>query len=768
MDQSMPMMQYGEGGQTVLRKGDPSCIVASTCAAPNRQRFRSGKRTTLPQRLDNSGDESEPVHEPEVVQLNLKSCLMGVRVMDDNEEQFFSRQSSMSSMISERYRPSESPTPLKWNSVLGKGIDPPKAKIDIPSSPVSIPPSGSRGHSGVRMTPPLDFSRYSQSNETMFRTNAGGSRVPSGVLYPCPNPGSRPNSCQLNAVHFTMDSNLFASDVGGTHEGNDFSERVFQKLVRRSRLRQCNSGVGNLSDNLTTRSDRCNTPENEPGNSPVSTLDCPQSPTFSERSFRSKSNKKSLRGRSDDANAIVASQAGPADPTTSRPKSQLPQYLMSINSALNGDASDDDDFDGPSEAAWMEPEDNSYLTDLPVVEGYTSSRRKNKPTHERWSSSSSSWSLSLVPKPLRTVSTMVNRRHHINATVPGSSAKKVFRRGKRAVMPISLTTSFDGGSIHSRAVTRGPQSELNSGRSWWPELGSGRKSIWVPSSGPLQMDIAAEPDLHEPDMELTNNMPHRQDQDAREKVGELDFPFDNPTTSSFVFQEAGEGQSSSDARESFDRPILHNTFVSVIKSADLELSGNYNDPEYVSSFDSEDSHTFSADGRARVVLHDQTPQWNYSRSFEYAIDVADGIGLSSRVMSGLSAGTLSGCLLEMGKSGRFSVDLQREQKLDKAHHPRTPDVKLKVFKSEKSLRRTILTPCLPFLQRSTKNVPRIKQSAGTSNRRMQPVNSFTARLGSLSENTSLVAPSQPNKFSLDESSNEVKVKSEMEGIDHGV
>lgn len=48
----------------------------------------------------------------------------------------------------------------------------------------------------------------------------------------------------------------------------------------------------------------------------------------------------------------------------------------------------------------------------------------------------------------------------------------------------------------------------------------------------------------------------------------------------------------------------------------------------------------------------------------------------------------------------------------------------------------------PFLHRShNKNVPRIQQApvAGVSSRRLQPVNSFTARLGPAAGNSSLAA-----------------------------
>ena len=180
-------------------------------------------------------------------------------------------------------------------------------------------------------------------------------------------------------------------------------------------------------------------------------------------------------------------------------------------------------------------------------------------------------------------------------------------------------------------------------------------------------------------------------QDAREKVDEEDFPFENPIASSFVFQEAAKSESSAGKREQSDsRVALHKAVVSVIDSENDELlfSDNYHDPEDGSLTDSD---TFSLDREGQNGLLDQPPQWVSSRSFDYVRDMVD-IGLSGRALD-MSGRGLSG-FLEVGRSGRFSVDLQRGQILDKAHHPRTPDVRLRIFKSEKTGKRSILSPCL--------------------------------------------------------------------------
>ena len=501
MDLVMEKKQDQEVKRPGLKFGDISKSVRSRGVGSYGRWESHLNKPTPSQRHDDSGDEGEP-HEPKVVQLNLKSSLMGVHILDDDEERFFSRQSSMSSMLSEKFR-SSGAIPFKWEAERDKPTDKQrKAKIDFPSSPLMLP-LGSRGNSGLLFSRPL--STFNGGNP-----HPSG-RIPSGFLYPCPNPGSRPNSCQLNAALFTLDNNLLTPEHEASTSGNtDITHRIFQKLVGQSRLLECSSKRAGSSGNLDVHSD-FHTGGDDLSVSPVSTLDVPQSPTSSERSLRGLSKRKSLRHRSEEANFLYAAQADPIDPSTPRPN-HLAQYLKSITS-LTEDAIDDDDLEGPSEVAWLEPDDNPYHPDLPVVEGYMSAHGKKKPTHERWSSNSSSWNLSLVQKPLRTVSTIV-RRQHQHATVPGrSSTKKGIRLGKvDGVLPIDLTMSYDGGTIRSRTVRKGTRSELNSARSWWPDLGSGRKSSVFACSGRLQMEVAAEPNLHEPDMVQANNVENRQQQ----------------------------------------------------------------------------------------------------------------------------------------------------------------------------------------------------------------------------------------------------------------
>lgn len=176
--------------------------------------------------------------------------------------------------------------------------------------------------------------------------------------------------------------------------------------------------------------------------------------------------------------------------------------------------------------------------------------------------------------------------------------------------------------------------------------------------------------------------------DAQAKVDEEDFPFETPIASSFLFREGPKTPSLATTREeSESRASLHNPTISFIDSEndDLQFSDAYLDPEDGSITDSDGSHML-------FELREGS-EWVSSRSFKEYRDRVDGIqGFSGSLMSEFSGRSLSGCL-DLGRSGRFSVDLQRGQKLDKAEHPRTPVVRLRRFKSDKS-KRSILSPCL--------------------------------------------------------------------------
>lgn len=151
------------------------------------------------------------------------------------------------------------------------------------------------------------------------------------------------------------------------------------------------------------------------------------------------------------------------------------------------------------------------------------------------------------------------------------------------------------------------------------------------------------------------------------------------------------------------------------------------------------------EGRGSISGSEASPHWDIIRkhSFDYVREVAVGSsGLSSRALSRLLL--MERPEMEM-RDGRFSVDLQRGQKLDKVLYTRSPDVRLRIFAAEtkSSPKRSILSPCLTFLQRSPcNNNPDATQRAPTapSRRKLQVMNNFIARLGPVTEPPSLVAP----------------------------
>lgn len=447
------------------------------------------------QQFHDSLDGSVPAHDSRIISLIFKSSPMGIYRSK--------RQPSMSSKMPAIVPSSGDTAPPKWDSKPNRRTQPPKPKIDIPSVASAILHSQSENDSWHLFTSHIHFSSgHQQRNDATFPPSTGGVSVANGLTHLSVNSGSRAKICQLDPLLFNMYCNPLASDPGYSNRGNELIEK---NSARRSRLHRCSSSSGNFSGNLYSQDQRFDILGNDLNRSPVSTLDCLQSPA-SDVSGRGNLKGKSLRCRSDDVSSDTAAYVAPIDSNNSQPRTSLAQYLLSVNSALNGDTADDDDFHGPSDAAWTEIEEDVYHSDLPIREGCASGRvKKEKSSYDCWSSGSSSWSLSLVPKPLRNVSTMVSKKHILPTTSPGPSTKKGVRRGKDAVMPISLATCCNGGSARSRSEVEGTRS----GRSWWPELESGRKSVWVPSSGQLQMDVEAEPDLLEPDMEQANGAASR-------------------------------------------------------------------------------------------------------------------------------------------------------------------------------------------------------------------------------------------------------------------
>lgn len=177
-------------------------------------------------------------------------------------------------------------------------------------------------------------------------------------------------------------------------------------------------------------------------------------------------------------------------------------------------------------------------------------------------------------------------------------------------------------------------------------------------------------------------------QDDRDAVDEENFPFNSPIASSFVFREADKKRMSTDGTNSATRNIMSGrTFgklsigpaVGEYKAPHMSSS---HDPNVRSMTDSESSHVAHLARDAHGIL-DQPPQWVPTRSFSYVKEVVDAMGLSSRELSGY---------LEIGGSGRFSIELESGPRLEYKDQAGSPDHD--VSQRLRPSRRSILSPCL--------------------------------------------------------------------------
>lgn len=352
-----------------------------------------------------SSDDDGP--SARIMSLNLRASLMGVHILDDETEMFFSRQvSNASNNTNTNTNPNGTPfrssttgaTPFKWEMEPGKPFDPAPRPEPLRVGPLIPPP---------------------------------GSRPTSGILYP--------GQFNLGPESATQQ---YAS------AGTPMSEKIFKKLAGQSRM------VGNTTTTLQVDgvkimrkrgSSSTETLDRHFGHygydlkyetesvSPTSTLDhndSESSPSSSERYYPSRHHR----------NFKVGVGACNTPVTTTRPSSQLAQCLLSLT-AMADDTTDEDDiiFEQPSTTApimWQPQEHpgEPLHGDWPIVQyakptkpTHRRAKNTNSPTrtHERWSSNSSSWNLSLLQKPGKVAVTNVvarsttkqpkgqSSRHHI-------------------------------------------------------------------------------------------------------------------------------------------------------------------------------------------------------------------------------------------------------------------------------------------------------------------------------------------------------------------
>lgn len=375
--------------------------------------------------LETSGsDESSP--ESHIMKLNLRASLMGVHILDDETEMFFSRQVSNASSNMHNFQ-SAGAVPFTWEIEPGRPLQPntrPEPSVGL------TPPPGSRPVSGILY--PGQF----------------GNGATSGLLCHGPAPsGSRPLSGALQ-----LDLGPEAQYAGG---GMHFSEKLFKKLVGQTRTAPNRSSVMQYDGVTISKSKRRGEGSSETldrhfghyssdmrynqdndSASPTSTLDhhetTESSPsTESERFYPSRN--PNITRYLDASTPPGRFPPQEASIPVGRPSSQLAQCLLSLT-AMADDTTDEDDiiFEQPSTTSplWM------TLPEQPPVEPHldwsivqyqappskpqhrnpksSSNPPKTRRTVERWSSNSSSWNLSLLAKPKATVT---------KVPVSGSSSK---------------------------------------------------------------------------------------------------------------------------------------------------------------------------------------------------------------------------------------------------------------------------------------------------------------------------------------------------------
>ena len=412
--------------------------------------------------LETSGtDESSP--DAHIMKLNLRASLMGVHILDDETEMFFSRQVSNAS--SNNFQTGGT-VPFTWEVEPGQPVQP--AAWPEPSMGPLTPPPGSRPVSGL-----LYHGQFAN-------------RPASGLLYYGPQSGSRPPS----GAHYSGQLDLGPDTQFGN--GMQFSERLFKKLVGQSRAATTTNSIMQYDGVAVSKSKRRGESSTETLDrhfghyssdirydqdndsvSPTSTLDHHETESFpsseSERFYPSRNPNLTRYLDSHTPRGRHSSQD--TSTSASRPSSQLAQCLLSLT-AMADDTTDEDDiiFEQPSTTAPLwQPQVQPQVQpaeppmDWPIVQYQgpstkpqhkhpkTGSSPKSGRTIERWSSNSSSWNLSLVSKPKSTVTKVSvsgskKSRRHSSGKTNGVTLREIHTGASSSTAP----TYDRSGDVHGR------------------------------------------------------------------------------------------------------------------------------------------------------------------------------------------------------------------------------------------------------------------------------------------------------------------------------
>ncbi|XP_024357170.1 uncharacterized protein [Physcomitrium patens] len=709
MDQVWKIKESEDRGRLRTRKPDKD-NKSKTQVVPPLSRKSHPRNVTSFEGRRVSSDEVK-AHEPKLVQLNLKPSLMGVHVCDE-EDQFFSRQSSMTSVISDKFRSGIACISCGSEGQQGLLVDTHGRKRGTSVMATSISSNAGKGDKGG--IPLAENDIHLNENGTVPYLEK--SNVASSMFYPSPRLRSGVNSSIPNSPHSTF----------GTSGTDHTTDKKFKHRLGKSRLQKSSdTGVettqNNSQDNGKIQSNNGSAAKMNRRSS-MSAADpkviCPAAPTFSERLFGYEFSRDRSQRLYQPDTKCTSTQIGANEWQHSLHPGRC---SISIHAMSDYDDTDEDDIIIEDDVIFQIPNDLALHCSQEHHADPATGGAKRKPSVERWSSNRKSFNLDLEQIPANTLSINVNGSRHHRSTEPGKSVKSRAKLdvSQRDISLSSLNSSVDGGS---RRLKIGALDSFASERRRWLDFES-ELNDFVLNSGRLKMDITHEPDLDEPDLEQVKNELNKF-QDDRAKMDEAAFPFNSPVASSFVFGNDGV-KCPEDAHQqhlTISISLIPRILVSEMEldNEDFEHSDAYHDPDDIDADDGSISDTnsslttFSLEADSNGGLIDPHPQWVSNRSFKYVTDVVDH---NSRYLD-----------IEC-QSGRFSVDLRRDKRLDKADHVSRPAMKLRMLKTQKtSSRRSLLSPCLPFLHRQ-RYISRLQQRPLAASRRL----SFTARLGPIED-----------------------------------
>ncbi|CAM6041576.1 unnamed protein product [Sphagnum compactum] len=668
-----------------------------------------------------SSDEDSAGLEARVMRLNLKASLMGVHILDDETEMFFSRQlsnASSTNTVSSGYGASSfrhtigGAVPFKWEVEPGKPL---QLQLD-PSS--SSNPHETRNLVGPLQLPPPPGSRastsgslYSQGHQ-LIRISAGG------------------GSAALQGP----DHHQSSSQETHHHQSHHLGLKILRKPARESSSETLDRHFGHYDCDLTYETDAAAA---STATSPTSTLDHAERSISSDPDFFPDGRELLCAAAATTHLRQFKKLVGVGSGS-----SQLAQCLLGLTEMAN-DTTDEDDIilDGNATGDWQtaaetelrthdrqtddaqerkqlgadsfERQEPREFVGLPdevcslewSIVPYRRRRRRirnncddggpgkleeisagsSSPTtttqQERWSSNSSSWNLSLVaqtPKMLN--ATNVPPSASVScATNPQSAPEQqagMMLMGARLETGTSVVREVR--RLHSARSSSSCSSNTNCEED--PQQ-HGRMIInkWERYSDSAMSSSA--PPSTAADRQQLGFEAYDRPEEVVHTVDEEDFPF-SPIASSFVFEEnnnsvefssrggggEGGGALSAGMIPKAVGPIVQEftTTNTIVPQFENQLPREFyeEDSRVLTSDNSVTSNelTHSLETGA-LEPQQQQQQWVPTKSFHYIR--GNGIDMVHELSFSSSAAFSHGYLELLNTSGRFSIDLQRSPRLER-------------------------------------------------------------------------------------------------------